>query len=244
MTASGGLQMRDFIERTFFLPLQNLFDRLVSLLPKLFGMIVLIALGLFLGWLAYKTVRRALHALHFDKFCLQIGLAQVFEKGGIRRSASELVSGGIYWLIVLSFFVIGLRTLDESLMAGVFSRFFSFLPNLIVALLILVMGFIFSKFIGRSILIGAVNAGIRTARLLSISVELLILIFTLSLSLEELEIGKSTIVAAFSILFGGIVLGLAIAFGFGGRRLAQDFLEKRLGAKQEQESTEKHPSHL
>lgn len=236
--------MRDFIERTFFLPLQNLFDRLVSLLPKLFGMIVLIALGLFLGWLAYKTVRRALHALHFDKFCLQIGLAQVFEKGGIRRSASELVSGGIYWLIVLSFFVIGLRTLDESLMAGVFSRFFSFLPNLIVALLILVMGFIFSKFIGRSILIGAVNAGIRTARLLSISVELLILIFTLSLSLEELEIGKSTIVAAFSILFGGIVLGLAIAFGFGGRRLAQDFLEKRLGAKQEKESTEKHPSHL
>ncbi len=236
--------MRDFIEKTFFLPLQNLFDRLVSLLPRLFGMIVLIALGLFLGWLVYKTVRKALHAIHFDKFCHQIGLSQVLEKGSIRRSASELVSGGIYWLIVLSFFVIGLRTLDESLMAGVFSRFFSYLPNLIVALLILVMGFIFSKFIGRSILIGAVNARIRSARLLSISIELLILIFTLSLSLEELEIGKSTIVAAFSILFGGIVLGLAIAFGFGGRRLAQDFLEKRLGVKEEQEATEKHPSHL
>ena len=129
-------------------------------------------------------------------------------------------------------------------MAGVFSRFFSYLPNLIVALLILVMGFFFSKFIGRSILIGAVNARIRSARLLSISVELLIMIFTLSLSLEELEIGKSTIVAAFSILFGGIVLGLAIAFGFGGRRLAQDFLEKRLGVKEEQEEIEKHSSHL
>ena len=133
--------MRDFIEKTFFLPLQNLFDRLVSLLPRLFGMIVLIALGLFLGWLGYKTVRKALQAINFDKFCLQVGLSHVLEKGNIRRSASELVSVGIYWLIVISFFVIGLRTLDESLMAGVFSRFFSYLPNLIVALLILLMGF-------------------------------------------------------------------------------------------------------
>jgi hypothetical protein len=236
--------MRDFIEKTFFLPLQNLFDRLVSLLPKLFGMVVLIVLGLFLGWLVYKIVRKALQAVNFDKLCLQVGLSHLLEKGNIRRSASELVSGGLYWLIVLSFFVIGLRTLDESLMAGVFSRFFSYLPNLIVALLILVMGFFFSKFIGRSILIGAVNARIRSAKLLSISVELLIMIFTLSLSLEELEIGKSTIVAAFSILFGGIVLGLAIAFGLGGRRLAQGFLEKRLGMKEEQEESEKYSSHL
>jgi hypothetical protein len=236
--------MRDFIEKTFFLPLQNLFDRLVSLLPKVFGMVVLIALGLFLGWLVYKIVRKALQAVNFDKLCLQVGLSHLLEKGNIRRSASELVSGGLYWLIVLSFFVIGLRTLDESLMAGVFSRFFSYLPNLIVALLILILGFFFSKFIGRSILIGAVNARMRSAKLLSISVELLIMIFTLSLSLEELEIGKSTIVAAFSILFGGIVLGLAIAFGLGGRRLAQGFLEKRLGMKVEQEESEKYSSHL
>lgn len=236
--------MRDFIEKTFFLPLQNLFDRLVQLLPRLFGMIVLIALGLFLGWIVCKTVKKGLQAINFDKFCQQIGLSALLEKGNIRRSTSELVSIGIYWLIVLSFFVIGLRTLDESLMAGVFSRFFSYLPNLIVALLILVMGFFFSKFIGRSVLIGAVNAQIRSARLLGLSVELLIMIFTLSLALEELGIGKSTIVAAFSILFGGIVLCLAIAFGFGGRRLAQEFLERRLGKKEEAEETEKHPSHL
>ncbi|MFN8008364.1 MAG: hypothetical protein U0V70_15345 [Terriglobia bacterium] len=236
--------MRDFIEKTFFRPLQNLFDQLVLLLPRLFGMIMLIVIGLFMGWLVYKIVRKALQAINFDRFCVQIGLSPVLEKGNIRRPSSELLALCIYWLIVLSFFVIGLRTLDESLMAGVFSRFFSYLPNLVVALMILVMGFFFSKFIGRSILIGAVNARIRSARLLSMGVELLLMIFTLSLSLEELEIGRSTIVAAFSILFGGIVLALAIAFGLGGRHLAQSFLEKRMGANEERESREQHSSHL
>ena len=83
------------------------------------------------------------------------------------------MASGVYWLIVISLFMIGLRTLDESIMAGVFSRFFSYLPNLVVAIFIFVIGFMFSKFIARSVLIGAVNAQIRSAKLLSISVELL-----------------------------------------------------------------------
>ena len=82
------------------------------------------------------------------------------------------------------------------------------------------------------------NAQIRSAKLLSIAVDLLIMIFTLSLALEQLGIGKTTIVATFSILFGGIVLGLAIAFGLGGRHLAQEFLERRLGRKAGKETEE------
>ena len=140
--------------------------------------------------------------------------------------------------------MIGLRTLNENLMSGVFSRFFSYLPNLIIAIFIFIIGFMFSKFIARSVLIGAVNAQIRSAKLLSISVDLLIMIFTLSLALEQLGIGKATIVAAFSILFGGIVLGLAIAFGLGGRHLAREFLDRHLAKKNrkeyEKESTLSH----
>jgi len=75
-------------------------------------------------------------------------------------------------------------------------------------------------------------------------VELLIMIFTLSLALEQLGIGKATIVATFSILFGGIVLGLAIAFGLGGRHLARQFLERRIGQKTEKDQEEERFLHL
>jgi mechanosensitive ion channel-like protein len=230
--------MRDFFEIAVLGPMRQLYEQLVLFVPKLLGLFVLFFLGLFLGWLVYRIVRRSLVAVNFDKFCSQLGLATIFEKANIFRPVSELVASGLYWLIVFSFFMIGLRTLDESIMAGVFSRFFSYLPNLVVAIFIFVIGFMFSKFIARSVLIGAVNAQIRSAKLLSISVELLVMIFTLSLALEQLGIGKATIVAAFSIVFGGIVLGLAISFGLGGRHLAQRFLERRIGQRNEKDTEE------
>jgi hypothetical protein len=230
--------MRDFLEIAVLDPMRRLYEQLVLFVPKLLSLCVLFFLGLFLGWVAYRIVRRSLMAVNFDKFCSQLGFATVLEKGNIRKPASELVASGIYWLIVISFFMIGLRTLDESIMAGVLSRFFSYVPNLVVAIFIFIIGFMFSKFIARSVLIGAVNAQIRSAKLLSISVELLVMIFTLSLALEQLGIGKATIVATFSILFGGIVLGLAIAFGLGGRHLARQFLERRIGHKTEKDQEE------
>ncbi len=236
--------MHDFFEVALFHPMRQLYDQLVLFVPKLLGMAVLFFLGLLFGWVACRLIRKSLAAVHFDKFCNQVGFAAILEKGNIRKPSSELLASGIYWLIVASFFMIGLRTLNENLMSGVFSRFFSYLPNLIIAIFIFIIGFMFSKFIARSVLIGAVNAQIRSAKLLSISVDLLLMIFTLSLALEQLGIGKATIVAAFSILFGGIVLGLAIAFGLGGRHLAREFLDRHLGKKNrkeyEEESTLSH----
>src|SRR5262245_20178232 len=230
--------MRDFLEVAVLDPMRRLYEQLVLFVPRLFGVIVLFFLGLFLGWVAYKFVRRSLMAVNLDKLCFQLGFTAVLEKGNIRKPASELLASGIYWFIVITFFMIGLRTLDEAVMSQVFARFFSYLPNLIISIFIFITGFIFSKFIARSVLIGAVNAQIRSAKLLSVSVELLIMIFTLSLALEQLGIGKATIVATFSILFGGIVLGLAIAFGLGGRHLARQFLERRMGHKTEKDQEE------
>src|SRR5205809_2631938 len=237
--------MRDFFEVALLAPIRGLYEELVLFIPKLLGMAVLIFLGFFLGWVVAQFVRRSLMAMKFDKLCSQVGITAFMEKGNIHKPISELLASCIYWLIILSFFMIGLRTLDESVMSGVFSRFFYFLPNLIIALFIFIIGFIISKFIARIVLIGAVNAQIRSAKLLSIGVDVLILIFTLSLALEQLGIAQNTIVAAFSILFGGIVLALAIAFGLGGRQLARDFLEQRLSRRRQKEREEENQfSHL
>jgi hypothetical protein len=237
--------MSNFVDTTLLSPMRRLYEQLVLFIPKLFGMALLIFVGLFLAWLVYNLIRKSLVAVHFDRLCSQLGLTAVLEKGNIRKPCSELLASGIYWLIFISFFMIGLRTLDEAVMSGVFSRFFGYLPNLVVAIFIFIVGFILSKFIARSVLIGAVNAQIHSAKFLSVGVNLLILIFTLSLVLEQLGIGKTTIVATFSILFGGVVFSLAIAFGLGGRHLAREFLERRLVRNSQREKEDENQfSHL
>jgi uncharacterized protein YneF (UPF0154 family) len=225
--------MQEFFEATFLTPLRQLYQHLVQFFPRLAGAAVLVMLGLFLAWLTSKLIRKSLVAFHFDRFSDHVGLNNLLEKAKISKAPSELLSLAVYWFVFLNFFMIAVRTLDEPVMSGVFSKFFSYLPNLLVAVLIILLGLIAGKFISRSVLVAATNAGLRSARILSTGVDLLMIMFTLSLALEQMGIGQSTIVAAFSILFGGVVLALALAFGLGGRHLARQFLEKTLVKKPE-----------
>jgi hypothetical protein len=227
--------MQEFFDATFMSPLRQLYQHLVQFFPRLAGAAVLIILGLFLAWLTSKLIRKSLVAFHFDRFSNQVGLTSLLEKAKISKAASELLSLAVYWFVFLNFFMIAVRNLDEPVMSGVFSKFFSYLPNLLVSILIILLGLMAGKFISRSVLLAATNSGLKSARILSAGVDLLIIMFTLSLALEQMEIGQSTIVAAFSILFGGVVLALALAFGLGGRHLARQFLEKTLAKKQETE---------
>ncbi len=234
--------MREFFESTFAEPLRQLYSHLVSFFPRLLATASLIMLGLLLAWIARKLIRKSLLAIHFDRLFAQMGMAGLLERSKIQRQPSDLLASAVYWLIFFNFFMIGMRTLDEPVMNQVFSRFFAYLPNLLVSILILIAGLIFSKFISRSILMAATNAHIQSAHTMSIGADVLLTLFTLSLALEQLGIGKSTIVAAFSILFGGVVLALAIAFGLGGRDLARNFLEKKLlQPKGSVESSDKNP---
>ena len=83
-----------------------------------------------------------------------------------------------------------------------------------------------------------------SARVLSRSVRWFIMILAITMALYHLGIAEKVIISAFSIVFGGLVLALAIAFGWGGRELAKDFLEKRYKRKEEQKEGEDHISHI
>jgi hypothetical protein len=92
-----------------------------------------------------------------------------------------------------------------------------------------------SRFLHRSVLVAAVNAHVRHASVLARSVQGAVIIVGFAVALEHLSIGRTIVLAAFSITFGGIVLALALAFGMAGKDLARDFLEKNVKSSQEGE---------
>src|SRR6266850_1924612 len=110
--------------------------------------------------------------------------------------------------------------------AGATSMLLRLLPRMLSALLILVVGWLAANFVAQAVLVAGVNAGLARARLLARAVRWLILLFIFATALTEIGIGRDMVLIAFGILFGGLVLALALAFGFGGRHLAREILER------------------
>ena len=117
---------------------------------------------------------------------------------------------------------------DVTLTSQLVSRLFAYLPNVLAAVVVLAAGSIIARFLARSVLIGAVNMNLQYARLLSAGVKWLVTVLAVAMALEHLGIGGDIIRLAFAILFGGIVLALALAVGLGSKELVSRSLDREV----------------
>jgi hypothetical protein len=218
--------------------LNKFLGKVLTFLPNLLAMITIFVVGFLIAWLVKLLLLRFLKAIQFDRVSERWGLTYMFSKGGMSYSPAHLLSRFFYWIIVLITLILGIDALELTATQNFIARFFNYLPHLFAALIILVIGYLIAIFLGQTALIAAVNAQMESARLLSRIIRWFIIILSLTMALSQLGIGQNVIVAAFTILFGGIVLALAIAFGWGGRELAKDFLEK-LSKEREKRGGEK-----
>ena len=205
-------------------PLRQLGEQAVASLSSLLGMLVLVLLGLVVGWLAKQVVYGVLRVLRFDHLCDRLGVGLVVERTGLARSCSYLAGEIVQGLIVLTALLAGLNALGTPLTRNLVERIFLYLPHLLAAVLIFVVGVLVSRFLSRSVLIAAVNENLPSARLLAGLTQFLVIVVTVVAALDELGIGRTTIIVTFAITFGGLVTAAAIAFGLGARDLARDLL--------------------
>jgi hypothetical protein len=199
----------------------------------------------FLGWVfayAVKTVLRSiLRLIRFDKLSENAGASQLLNKAAL-PSASEVLSRFVFWLVWLGFILLGVGVLGILGLQEQVAKFFFFLPRLFVAMFIMFFGLLAASFFSRAALLAAVNANVPSPRVLSLAVRSVIIVFVLSIVFEELGLAEQTMLVAFGIAFGALMLGLAIAFGIGGRNLAQGFLEKKfVRPKREENEDELSP---
>jgi hypothetical protein len=135
---------------------------------------------------------------------------------------------------MMVFLILSLAALDIAPMNDLVSRLFVFLPQLLAALVILVLGYVVGVFLQRATLLASVNAGLPRARVLASTVQILVLLFTVAMALEQVGIGRSIVLATFSVAFGSVGLAVALAFGYAARDLARSVLERHLaGADRE-----------
>lgn len=234
--------MKELWQTAFITPLVEFLKEFVEFLPHLLATVVILALGILVAWIVKFVVFRLLTTMKFDQLCGRIGFSQAMRKGGVSETPSHLVGRAVYWVIVLIFLMLGLGALNLQPVNQFVTQTLSYLPHLLVAIVILIVGFLLANFFGQATLIAAVNAQMTQARFLARGVQWAVILFALAMALEQMGIATGIIVAAFSIAFGGVVLAIAIAFGLGAKDAAKDFIEKRL--KKETEPKEEDFSHL
>jgi len=236
--------MNPFIERYFLEPGREFFQKLLQFLPNLFSFLIIIAVGIIIANILRLLCVRFLKIVQFDRGCERVGVDQMLKKGGLRDMPSHLTGRVVYWILISIFLIMALNSLRVPSVEQLMTRFLLYLPNVFVAVFVAVMGYLVGNFLGRAALIAAVNAGIPFSRPIGQAVKAGIFVLALTIAMEQLGIGRSTITVAFAILFGGVVLALAIAFGLGGRDMARDYLERRLSGPAEKKENGDDISHI
>ena len=209
---------------------------IAGFLPGLLALAVVLLLAIVAAWIARVLVRRSLRGVDFDRRVEQWGLAGIAEWSP-RQSPSRLVAQVVYWLIVLVGLLVGLSALNAAVTSLLVVRILNYLPSLFAAAVVLAVGSVCARFLSRTVLISAVNMQIQSARLLSLGVKWLVMLMAAAMALEHLGIGGDIVRLSFGILFGGIVLALALAVGLGSKEMVSRSLERQAGRNAEEEET-------
>jgi hypothetical protein len=205
--------------------LTGLGGRALALGPSLLAMLITLAVGLVVAGTVRVVVRFLLPLVGFDRFALQMGVTAVLQRAGIQSRPSNVLSLTLAWIVLILFALLAIAALDVQLAVDFVSQAFIFLPRLLIALVLLIIGVLVSAFFRRSVLLAAVNAGVPSARLLAGGVQTALMVVVVAMSLEYLGVGRQIILVSFTILFGGVVLAMALAFGLAGRELARELLQ-------------------
>ena len=237
--------MKELVIKNLSGALKAVSEIAAQILPRLLAMAIIFVVGWAAAWVIKVILRRLLVLLRLNKLLETKGLTHLLIQAGL-PSPAEIISSIVFWAVWVSFMLVGVNALGIVALQREISNFVSLLPQFVIALLILFFGFLAANFFSRAALLAAVNANSPSPRLFSSFVRFLILLFAVTMALERVGLGRGAVLVAFAVSFGAIMMGLAIAFGLGGRNVARRILEGRFaaGSTEDKESKEEEGSHL
>lgn len=207
-------------------PLRAFMMQIGLFLPRLAIAALVLVGGWMLAKLARFTVERALRAINFPVLTERAGVDGFLRQGGIHTDTTAVFGVIAYWLVILAALIVAFNGLGLAYVTDLLGRVMLFVPRLIVALLILVFGSYFGRFLGNAVTTYCRNVGVQDAHLLGNLAHYAVVTFVVLIALDQMHVGGDIIRQSFLIILAGLVFALALAFGIGGRRWAAAMLER------------------
>ena len=207
-------------------PVREMLTRMVGYLPTLLGALII----LIVGWIIAKTIRgivnRVLKIIRFEKLADKAGISEILRKGDLKATTCEVLSGLVYWLVIIMVLVMVVNALGMHQASSILESLFTYIPNVIAAIFVLVIGMFLASFVSGIVRTAASNANLPKPDILAGISRWAIIIFAATISLKELGIAPLLVTTTFNIIFGGVCLAVALAFGLGGKDAVAKYLEQ------------------
>ncbi len=198
---------------------------LASDLPGIVAMLIVVLAAIVAAWIVRFALRFGLARVGFDRRAREWGITSGHGLDP-HHEPSWLVARGAFWLVIATGVAVALAVLGASTTSALGLELLALLPRLVVGALVVVFGVGAARFLERGVLIGAVNQGLRQARLVAWGVKWIVLALAAAMALQHVGIGGMLPTLASSIVAGGVVLAAALAFGLGARDAISRSLEQ------------------
>ena len=203
---------------------RNFLESAAELLPRLVLTLSIVLVGWIIAGVMRWATRTLLARLGFGRLCARQGVTEMLRAADLPEP-ERLAGTIVFWVVWIGFLLSAVDVLGLSAVRGMIDDFAAFVPRLGVAIVILVVGFVFANVAWRATQLAAVNSRVPSPRVLSGTVRALVLLLTGAMALDQIAVAQTIVLTAFAIAFGAVMIGLAIAFGVGGGGIAKRILE-------------------
>jgi hypothetical protein len=202
----------------------------LSAIPRLIGFLLVLVVGWVVSSLAARAVTALLRAVRFNDLARRSGLAEFVQRMGLRQDAASVLAGIVKWVIRLTTLLVAFDLLGLPAVSVVLQQLLFWLPNLVVALVVLVVGGLAAKALARLVRGSASEAGLGNPDVLAVVTRITVWAFTVIAAVSQLGIATTVIDTLLVGVVGALALATGLAFGLGGREEAARILE-RLGER-------------
>lgn len=214
----------DIWGETILTIMTTLWAKLAGFLPNLLGAILLLVIGYFIAKFVGFVLAKGLNKTGFNELSKKVGVAATMTRANITLDAAEIIGKLAFWIIMLTFLVTATEALGLPRVSETIDKFVLYLPKVIAAALILIIGLFVAHFVRDLIRSGAEGIGVEYARPLASAVYGLLFVVIVSLSIGQLEIDTGLLDTVISILIAAIGIAAALSLGLGSRDLSANIL--------------------
>jgi hypothetical protein len=216
--------MKEFFRDMFL----DLYENFTEVFLNVLVMVIVMIGGFIVSWFIKKLLGKLLILFRFDKWAKDVGIINFLEKGGVKTLPSLILSKIVYWIFIVAFFSFGLNFIGMTQFSEYASKVSSALPSIVISLVIVIMGIIFSNFISRVIYMACENANIKYGDFLAKGIRIFLIIITFGIVFEYIGVGNTIITISFLIIFGGIIMTLSLALGIGLSNVLGDLIRDKV----------------